>query len=534
MTRNNKKNLPNRRYHKVPRPLQCDAYTVNGYAFESGEATENSKYYGTFRKFPLEFEPSYTKGDERIVFSGLQSLCDLLFYEPITHDEINETVAFLKGRKVKNNGTFADFEFPEVMWRRVVDEFGGFLPLRVDGMPEGSVVYPHEPFLRVTATEPGFGPLVPWFESTLLHVWAATERLTAARHFMRYTYDIIRKYEPQSVTDAECEFFSRVMIHDFGDRGATSPMESELVGKVHNYIWYGSDTFRAAFQNWKNGAPAAFGSSVKALAHRIVQGYQEETDCYNSMYDTANGNELLSMVGDCYDYWAALKNDLIPLALKAQKDGGKANTIVARPDSGNSTEMVLGTLNAANEAGLMEDHLCADGVTRKVATTLRYIVGNGESFASVLSITQSALDAGYVPWRCGVYGIGGHLRNNINRDHLSTKFALCSVGHNERPVIKLSNTPGKQTLPECNVLRSKDALKNGVTICLPSENNGEDALVSYYNGSLETPFGSGFTDDFMTCENRVVNDFKRMPESAGRQTASLVEEVDELIKHYRG
>lgn len=74
------------------------------------------------------------------------------------------------------------------------------------------------------------------------------------------------------------------------------------MAKVHNYVFYGTDTFRSAYQNWKNGAPAAFGSSVKALAHRIVQGFEKEFDCYQNMFDTAQPGEFLSMVGDCYDY----------------------------------------------------------------------------------------------------------------------------------------------------------------------------------------------------------------------------------------
>lgn len=526
------KKLPARRYHRTPRPLWSDAYTVNGFTFESREATENSKYYGTFRKFPHAHEPFYSPEDERIVFAGLQQLCDILFYDPISHDEIDETVEFLRGRKAKYNGTFDDFEFPEKMWRKVVDDFGGYLPLKIVGMPEGSVVYPHEPFLRVEATKSGFGPLVPWFESTLLHVWAATERLTAARHFLKHAFKLIRNFEPDSVSDDECMFFARLMIHDFGDRAAASPMESELVGRVHNYVWFGSDTFRAAYQNWKNGAPAAYGSSVKALAHRIVQGYVNEGDCYESMYDSAGKHELLSMVGDCYDYWSALENHLIPLALRAQADGsGKA--VVARPDSGDSVDMVVGTLQKAHQAGLMTEHLCADGVTRHVSTTLRFIVGNGESFDSVLQITNAALNAGFVPWRCGIFGVGGHLRNNINRDHMSTKFALCSVGDDERPVIKLSNSPGKQTLPECKVLRDDIALTSGVTLVAPGE-IGDDALVTYYDGTSDEPFGSGFTDDFMTCEARVVREFDDMPLTAGRRSDLLQVEVEHLINRYRG
>lgn len=170
------KTLPARRYHKTPRLLWGDAYTINGFCFESQEATENSEYYAAYRKFPVMHEPIYAVGDKRIVFAGLQTLCDMLFYDPITHAEIDEALAFLKGRKATGAG-FTDFEFPEKLWRRVVDECDGYLPLVVEGMPEGSVVYPHEPVLRVRATKPGFGPLVPWFESTLLHVWSATERL---------------------------------------------------------------------------------------------------------------------------------------------------------------------------------------------------------------------------------------------------------------------------------------------------------------------------------------------------------------------
>lgn len=524
------KTLPARRYHKTPRPLWGDAYTINGFCFESKEATENSEYYATFRKFPVMHEPTYYAGDKRILFAGLQTLCDLLFYDPITHAEIDEALAFLKGRKATGSG-FSDFEFPEALWRKVVDECDGYLPLVVEGIPEGAVVYPHEPVMRVRATKTGFGPLVPWFESTLLHVWAATERLTAARHFMQYSFNLIRKYEPKSVTDDECMFFARLMIHDFGDRAAACPMESEVVAKVHNYVWFGSDTFRAAYQNWKNGAPPAFGSSVKALAHRIVQGFEKEFDCYQTMFDTAGNNEFLSMVGDCYDYWHALEAKLIPLALQAKKEG-KGKVVVARPDSGNSERMVTGTLERADKAGLMEDYKCADGMTRKVSTNLRFIVGNGESFESVKNILETCLIRGFVPWRCGIFGVGGHLRNNINRDHLSTKFALSAVGNDMRPVIKLSEEPGKRTLPKVKVLRSAEALKSGKTIVLPEE-GGVDALVPYYNGSLDNPFGVGFTDNFLTCEERVVKEFKTMPEMAGQLSQEVSTLVEHLVATYR-
>ena len=526
------KKLPARRYHRTPRPLWADAYTINGFAFESKDATDSSEYYATFRKFPLPHEPMYNSADRRIVFAGLQGLCDLLLYEAFTHTEIDESVAFLKGRKACADG-FRDFEFPETLWRKVVDECDGYLPLKIEGLPEGSVAYPGEPVIRVMSTRPGFGPLVPWFESVLLHVWAATERLTAARHFMNYAYNMIRENEPATTSDDECMFFSRLMIHDFGARAANCPQESELVAKMHNYVWFGTDTFAAAYQNWKNGAPPPMGSSVKALAHRIVQGYEQEFDCYQSMYDTAQNGEFLSMVGDCYDYWYALENKLIPLALKAKADGS-GKVVVARPDSGDSVEMVIGTLRRADEAGLMTEHLCADGLKRKASTTLRFIVGNGESFESVITILKSCLEAGFVPWRCGIFGVGGHLRNNINRDHLSTKFALCAVGPKNRHVIKLSEERGKRTLPKVKVLRDSEALKTGCTIVLPTEKpDVPDALVTYYDGSSESPFGPGFLDDFATIEARVIKGFLEMPMHGGETSLDLDDEVEDLIQKYR-
>lgn len=526
------KNLPARRHHNVPRPLWADAYTINGFTLESKEATDNSVYYGTYRKFPIKFEPGiYEKNDLRIMFAGLQSLCDMLFYEPYTHKEIDDSIEFLKGRKATATG-FRDFEFPEEIWRKVVDECDGYLPLRVEGIPEGGVTYPGEPCIRVMATKPGFGPLVPWFESTLLHVWAASERLTAARHCLKWAFDMIRKIELPTVTDDECMFFARLMIHDFGDRAATCPQESEVVAKVHNYVWFGTDTFRAAYQNWKNGANPAMGSSVKALAHRIVQGFENEFDCYQNMYDTADHGEFLSMVGDCYDYWNAVENSMIPLALDA-KQKGNGKVIVARPDSGDSVEMVVGTLERAHKAGLMAPVETVLGKPMFQSTNLRFIVGNGETFDTVKAVTAACLDAGFVPWRCGIFGIGGHLRNNINRDHMSTKFALCAVGENERPVIKLSEERGKQTLPNVKVLRNELARKSGITIALEDEPLGKDSLVCYYDGSLDSPFGEGFTDDFNTCEARVIKGFNEMPKIAGHTTGEVEKLVDKLAHQYR-
>jgi hypothetical protein len=67
---------------------------------------------------------------------------------------------------------------------------------------------------------------------------------------------------------------------------------------------------------------------------------------------------------------------------------------------------------------------------------------------------------------------------------------------------------------------------------LPTE-PGNDALVSYYNGSLDNPFGVGFTDEFLTCEERVVKGFDKMPKDTGKRSTGVNELVEHLVATYR-
>lgn len=129
--------LPKRKIHKTPRLLMADAYTVGSNKFQSKEAKEQSVYYITYRRELNSINPTvYAKGDNRIVFAGLQRIIEKLFYEPITHEEIDETKRFLSTFKVTMKG-LSNYEFPEELWRRVVDEFGGRPPIQIKAMPEG-------------------------------------------------------------------------------------------------------------------------------------------------------------------------------------------------------------------------------------------------------------------------------------------------------------------------------------------------------------------------------------------------------------
>lgn len=506
--------LPKRKIYKTPRILQGDAYTIGSNKFESPEAKQKSVYYITFRKRLHTINPAiYAKGDNRILFIGLQRILERLFYEPITHAEIDEAKRFLAHAKITMEG-FKEYEFPEEIWREVVDKYNGRPPMQIKALREGSVAYPNEPVVQITAPVHMLGVLGAWFESKLLQVWAPTERVTQDEHFFLRIKERIRKIDPD-MPEEQANFFASIQVTDFGDRAGMNEMESEELGMVHLYTFGGTDTFSGAYQAWKSAGeiPGIF-SSVNALAHRNVQSYPKENDCYEAIYNSCKNNEIVSMVDDCYDAKNAVHNMLLPLALRSLKEGN-GKVVVARPDSSKegytTLDQIIEICDLSVKNGLFTEITTKTG-TWKCGTLFHFLDGDGKSCEEILEEIDALIERGYAFYTWGLFGQGGGLRNGLKRDNLSAKYALASVGINDRPVVKFSESFGKGTLPgPFKVLRSKEAIESKKTILFESE-EGEDNLVEYFNGlNIYKPFGIGQDDDFIAIKNRIREQMSTMP-----------------------
>jgi nicotinamide phosphoribosyltransferase len=509
--------LPARKIKRTPRLLMSDAYTIGGDKYQSDKARTKSTYYMTFRKrLHTINDVLYRKGDDRIIFAGLQRLLEKVLYDPITHSEIDEAVAFVRTAKVTTNG-LAPYDLPEQMWRDVVNNYGGYPPIHIKAVPEGSVVYPNEPVVIVTNVVGDeferFGELAAWFESTILKAWAASEYVTQDQHFLQRTIDMVLSVDPHMSYEA-ARGIAEYQLVDFGDRSGVTPEESEELGMLHFYTWTQSDTFAGGYQAWKNsGELDGVCQTINALAHRNPQAYPTEQECYNAMYEAAQPGELLSMVADVYDFKHAVKNYLLPLA-KRSRDEGTGIVIVARPDSGIAVEEVLYVCRLAEENGLVE-YREIDGKVWKFGTFLRFIEANEMNMRGSIEELWDALKAeGFAPYAWGVYGMGGGKRNNIKRDNLSAKYALCAIGNDNEGVVKFSETIGKTTLPGAfKLLRDEESLRNRVTI-VGIDEPGEDTMVTYFNGAnTHQPFGVGQLDDFNDIKARIQDQFPRMPHS---------------------
>jgi nicotinamide phosphoribosyltransferase len=502
--------------HETPRMLKADAYTIGSNLFQSIQAKKKSVYYITFRRELFKINPAlYTKGDNRILFYGLQRIIHRLFYEPFQKWEIESSEEFLATAKVNSKGELSAYHLPKELWTEVVEKYNGIVPIKISAVPEGSVIYPNEPAVIIQSLDRRFdeylGELAAWFESKLLHCWATTERGTQDRHMYDKVRKLYRKYFP-NLSQADINFFASIVITDFGDRAGMNEMESEDLGMTALYTFGGSDTFCGGYQAWMNSnkIPGVC-TSVYALAHRNVQAFDKEDGAYNSLYDSMEPNDFGSMVNDCYASRNAVLKYHIPLAIRSMKEGTN-KVIVTRPDSGDALDEVMWTIQTAIQHGLFaEVDINNDGNKWFAATTLHYIEGDGLSHENILNILTKMLEARYIPWSWGLFGFGGGQRNNLKRDNTSAKYALCAIG-DEQPVVKFSDTFGKTTLPgPMKLLRSKEALEKKQTIVFTNE-PGENYHVIYFDGSSESYFDyPGMEDDFNIIKTRSHEQFDSMP-----------------------
>lgn len=508
--------MPPQHVFRTPRLLLADAYTLGADLFQSEKAKEKSVYYLPFRRNLHSINPDlYDKGDNRIVFVGLTRIIEKLFYDPITHDEIDETLDFLKDFKATSKGP-KRYEFNEDLWRKVVDDFNGRPPIKIEAFPEGSVVYPNEPSIQITSMSKGTGELAAWFESKLLQCWAASERVTQNQHWFKWLKkNVILKVNPDYTVE-EANFYTSLMLTDFGDRAGMTLEESEELGLYHLMTFPGTDTCSGAYQAWKMSDGIQFASSVNALAHRNIQAYDKEEDCYRAIYDHAEDGEFISMVSDCYNFKKATQEYLLKLALEA-KESGNGKVVVDRPDSGNALEQVVWICELAYDNNLFENVNTSTGEW-KAMTNLKFIEGDGMTFKAMKEIIHSLMALKFAPHLCGLFGAGGGLRNNLKRDNLSAKYALASIGEDNQGVVKFSETPAKATLPgPFKVLRTKEALENKETIVHIDE-DGESALVVYFDGSnIKEPFGKIMWELFGSWKNRLENEFENMPLTLERE-----------------
>lgn len=354
-----------------------------------------------------------------IVVFGTQYLLKSYFMQQVTTEMIEEAQI-----EIEEQG----LEFiTRPLWEIIVKEFNGYLPLKIDAVPEGSVVPVGVPVVKFVNTDPRFAFLPSYIETAAQRlIWYSTTVSSISYDLKKYLTSVMKVHNPNANVD--------YMLHNFGSRGVGSYESDIISGMAHAVMFSGSDCLQAN-RNIKHyyNTKSAFVSSVTAsehsascsnanaakkddfaMAEKMIRVLENKVVQYEK---TGKGLPLVSVVIDTYDcyrfvreyFGERLKNSIIELA----KRGG---VLVCRPDSGNPLEVPIEIIKI-----LMDKFgytVNAQGY-KVLNYNLKVLQGDGVNQKSIRAIVER-LEKDKISLENIVFGMGGKLVHpEGGRDHFS-------------------------------------------------------------------------------------------------------------------
>lgn len=371
---------------------------------------------------------------DKTVFYGLQIyLQEFLEGIAITAEDVDEAFTYLGDEK----GVFGrDDVFDRSKFDYIVREHGGKLPIKINAVPEGTVVDFKNVLMTIENTDSKCAWLTNFLETILLQVWYPITVATLSREVKK----IALKYFQKTTThDAPTiEFLLNFVLNDFGFRGVSSVQSARNGGSAHLVNFMGSDTV-IANKVINDIYDSKFrGLSVPATEHSImtILGEEGEVEMMRRTLEqfptgiVACVSDSYNIFRACSEYWG---RDLIDLVLSRPAEPG--NQLVIRPDSGDPAQ----TLKAIFEI-LFEKfgYTTNDKGYKILPPQVRVIQGDGVNINSIAKIYEM-LDGLKISAENIVFGMGGKLlQADINRDtqHFATKASFVVIDGVEHDVVK--------------------------------------------------------------------------------------------------
>lgn len=422
-----------------------------------------------------EYLSSYIEargGDYDVVFFGLQAFIKEYLSTPITHQDIDEAETMIQAHGLT---------FNRAGWERLVDKHHGFLPLRIEAIPEGSIVPVSNVVCQVVNTDPEFYWLPSYIETALLRAIWYPSTVASVSHYCK---DIIRDALEKSADNADSLIFR---LHDFGSRGASSQETVALGSLAHLVNFAGTDSMAAliAASRWYQMSSDMPAFSIPAAEHSTMTawGREGETAAFANMIAHFGGKgKALSVVSDSYDLWNAIDNIWGDSLNEDVKNMG--GTLVIRPDSGEPTKVVREAL----ERLAVKFGTTVNSKGYKVLPDyVRIIQGDGISPQSLGKIIGVVLDAGFSAENI-TFGMGGGLLQQVNRDTMNwaMKASAISMNGTWKDIYKDPITSHSKRSKKGRLALVKDAGDNIITIKADELNRQQDNLLRdvYIDGQL--------------------------------------------------
>lgn len=371
---------------------------------------------------------------ERTVFYGLQIyLKEFLEGIAITAMDVDEAYQYLGNE----HGVFGRNDvFDRTKFDYIVEKHGGKLPVKINAVPEGTVVDTKNVLMTIENTDPKCAWLTNFLETILLQVWYPITVATLSREVKK----IALKYFQKTTTHdaATIDFLLGFVLNDFGFRGVSSVQSARNGGSAHLVNFAGSDTTIANVVINDIYNSKFRGAGIPATEHSImtIKGEEGEIEMMERVLDMFPTG-LVACVSDSYDIFDACANKwgvkLIDKILARPAEPG--NQLVIRPDSGDPAATLKEIFKILFDKFGYDTN---DKGYKILPPQVRVIQGDGVNINSIAKI-YAMLDELKISAENLVFGMGGKLlQADINRDtqNFATKASFAVVDGEDRDVVK--------------------------------------------------------------------------------------------------
>jgi len=499
-----------RNIYKIPMAVMSDSYKA-GHSVGMYLPCKSATAYGEFRS------PFVGLNDERIVFYGIRYIVENYISKQWTEEDVEKADIFYK----THNVPFSQYPFPKDLFLKFIRENNGYMPIKIEALPEGSVVFAHTPVYQITAGEgtkvndADYARLVTFMETILTQVWYPSNVATLSRHVRK----LIQKYFSETVEQEEYWLLDS-RLHDFGMRGCASIEQTVTGGVAHLLSFIGSDTMPACYYaqfELNGGNPVAM--SIPATEHSVMTSWPTELEAVQNMVESY-GSGLFATVADSYDYINFLETILPLVAPRVKELGG---THIVRPDSGDPVECVLSGLEYCGRA--YGYRINSKGY--KVLYNSAVIQGDGINYHIIKDILEAVKSSGWSVQNVA-FGMGGGLLQKHNRDTMSfaTKLShLVDINGVEIDVYKHPKDDSRKfSLPgKFEVVR-----ENGIPYVYPIGTTcGSNELKVIYDCG---PIDGVWDKSFSITKERLNRQWNESPEKADVITLGIKNKIQYIVK----
>lgn len=252
----------------------------------------------------------------------------------------------------------------------------GYMPIKIQAVPEGVAVPLRTPMLTIENTIPEFFWITNYLESIMsTELWSASTSATIAKRYR----EILDRWAIKTTGSTDGVGFQG---HDFSFRGMGSLEMAMKSGAGHLLSFDGTDTIPAIMylEQYYNAniENELVGASLPATEHSVQCVFADDKKYFDSMITDVYPSGLVSIVADGYDYWNMIGTVIPSLKAEIMQRDGKT---VVRPDSGNPVDIICGTaqvVNLDNEEYIKSLEECQEWMADYIWEEVRNSTPHGE------------------------------------------------------------------------------------------------------------------------------------------------------------